>query len=154
MKSLLLTLVLVFSFGMSVLPVSAQTSPDSVARLPSKHGGVVPDCNPVLPPNTPYSPDETDPEKIPCGINKFVELLQKLIEYLSLAVIPIAVLMVGWGGFQILTSAGSEEKLGAGRQAIITAATGIVIILVSYLVIKLVFDALGVDPSFRGSLFD
>jgi hypothetical protein len=52
-----------------------------------------------------------------------------------------------------MTSAGSEEKVGAGKHAIITAVTGIVIILVSYIIIKFVFDALGVDPEFRGSLF-
>ena len=134
-----------------ISPIQALGAPSS--PIPAEHGGIVPDCNPALSPNFPYSENEKDPEKIPCGLNKFVELIQSIIKFLSLIVIPIAVLMIGWGGFQILTSAGSEEKLGAGKKAIITAATGIVIILVSYIVVKLVFDGLGVTAEFRGSLF-
>lgn len=147
----ILSLLLLFS--LYLLPLPTHAVPPVADPTISKHGGIVPDCNPLLPPGTPYDKNEKDPEKIPCGVNKFVELLQGMIDYLKLAVIPIAVLMVGWGGFQILTSAGSEEKFGAGKKAIITACIGIVIILVSYLVIKFVFQALGVSTEFTGSLF-
>lgn len=110
--------------------------------------GIVPLCNPSLAPSTPYNAGDP-PDKIPCGVNKFIELIQNLIKYFSLIVIPLAVLMIGWGGFTIMTAAGSEEKVNSGKKKIITAVVGIIIILVSYLIIQFIFNALGVSSAFR-----
>lgn len=140
-------LLIIFLLLTPVLAIAADPDMGSLKPLPNptviKHGGIVPDCDPALPPSEPGA----------CGVNKVIELLQRMIKYLSLVVIPIAILAIGWGGFQILTSAGSTEKVTAGRKAIITACTGIAIILVSYIVIQFVFYALGVTDQFKGSLF-
>lgn len=108
--------------------------------------GIVPNCDPGLAPNAkpPYPNGQP-----PCDVTALVKLVKNIIKYLMLIVIPIAMFGIGWGGFNIMTAAGSEEKLSKGRQAITLAVTGVVIVLLSYLIVKLIFDVLGVGSTFR-----
>ena len=111
--------------------------------------GIIPDCDPTLPPNI------IGTSTLPggCGLAKFIELIQSIIHYLMLVIIPIAILLLGWAGFKIMTSTGSEEKLGQARTMLTTVITGIVIISLSYLIVQAVFKILGVASTFQGSLF-
>jgi len=52
----------------------------------------------------------------------------------------IAVIMVIYGGFQYITSAGNEEKATAGRQTLIYALIGLVIILLSFVIVTAVVN--------------
>jgi hypothetical protein len=61
----------------------------------------------------------------------------------------IAFLLILFGGFQILTSAGNPEKLNAGKELITSAITGLLIIIFSIFLLRLI----GVDifsiPEFK-----
>ena len=61
----------------------------------------------------------------------------------------MVVLMLGYAGFLIMTSGGSEERISSGWRVIKIALTGLAIIAVAYIVVKFVFDALGVGDEFR-----
>ncbi len=107
----------------------------------TNHGGIVPDCDPALPPSDPKG----------CGINKAVELIKNIMKYLFFIVLPIGALVICWGGFQIMTAAGSQEKVSSGIGSIKLAVIGIAIMLASYFIVQAVFLALGVSSSFTPS---
>ncbi|TSC83673.1 MAG: membrane protein of unknown function [Parcubacteria group bacterium Gr01-1014_13] len=48
----------------------------------------------------------------------------------------LALLMLVWGGFQWLTSAGNPEKVKSGTQTMIWAIIGVVLVFASYLVLS------------------
>lgn len=108
--------------------------------LPSS---IVPSCDPSLAPSEPGA----------CGIPKFIELIKNIMQYLYGLAIPLAVLALAWGGFQIMTSAGNPGKVEEGQGVMKLAITGLVIMLASYLIIRLIFTALGVDSSITQGLF-
>jgi hypothetical protein len=66
--------------------------------------------------------------------------------------IPIGVLGIGYGGFKIMTAAGNPGKVEEGSNAIKVVIIGIIIALTAYLVVRLIFTALGVSSSV-GSIF-
>lgn len=60
----------------------------------------------------------------------------------------IAFLLILFGGFQILTSAGNPERLAAGRELITSAITGLLMIIFSVFLLQLIgVDILGI-PGF------
>ena len=60
----------------------------------------------------------------------------------------IAFLLILFGGFQILTSAGNPEKLNAGKELITSAITGLLIIIFSLFILRLIgFNIFGI-PGF------
>lgn len=106
-------------------------------------GSLVADCNPALAPTDPPGPDGRGP----CNFNAFVQTLTNIINYLRLIIIPLAILFIAIGGFQMMTSAGSPEKFGSGKNMIIIAVIGIIIMLLSTLAVKAVFQFLNVDSN-------
>lgn len=60
----------------------------------------------------------------------------------------IAMLLIVFGGFQILTSAGNPERLNAGKELIGSAITGLLMIIFSVFLLRVIgVDILGI-PSF------
>ncbi|MBI3956059.1 hypothetical protein HY339_02290 [Candidatus Gottesmanbacteria bacterium] len=60
----------------------------------------------------------------------------------------IAFLLIIFGGFQILTSAGNPERLNAGKELISSAITGLLMIVFSVFLLRIIgVDILGI-PSF------
>jgi len=60
----------------------------------------------------------------------------------------IAFLLILFGGFQILTSAGNPEQLTAGRELVTSAITGLLLVIFSIFLLRLVgFNILGI-PGF------
>ncbi|MEO8065894.1 MAG: hypothetical protein ABI643_03535 [Candidatus Doudnabacteria bacterium] len=55
----------------------------------------------------------------------------------------LAVLFIIIGGFQYITSAGNEERAEAGRKTLVNAIIGIVIIILSFVIITVINNALG-----------
>lgn len=51
-----------------------------------------------------------------------------------------ALLMFIWGGFHMIFSAGSEERVTKGKKILIWAVIGMVVILSSYAVLSFTFD--------------
>lgn len=60
----------------------------------------------------------------------------------------IAMLLIIFGGFQILTSAGNPERLNEGKELISSAMTGLLMIIFSVFLLRIIgVDVLGI-PSF------
>ncbi|GEM_PF-2208689 len=69
-----------------------------------------------------------------CGWCDFVDLMvviQKIILYLFGG---LAICMIIWGGFGIVTAAGNQEKITSKRKLIISTLFGVLIILAAYFV--------------------
>jgi len=70
---------------------------------------------------------------------------QEFIAWLLKSVIGIAggiaFLLMLWGGFQIITSTGDPEKLNKGKEILTSAIIGLVVIIFSVFLLKLI----GVD---------
>lgn len=54
-----------------------------------------------------------------------------VINFLFVLAVPICAIMVLWGGFQMMTSAGDPEKFSSGRQTIVYAAVGFLVVLLA-----------------------
>lgn len=65
-----------------------------------------------------------------------------VVQYFLLLIGSVTLLMVVWGGFQWLTSAGNEEKIKKGSQTMLWAVIGVVAVLVSYLLLGTYLDYL------------
>ena len=62
----------------------------------------------------------------------------------------IAFLLILFGGFQVLTSAGNPERLGAGRELLGSAISGLILLVLSIFLLRLIgFNILGI-PGFGG----
>lgn len=122
--------------------------------------GARPDT-PVEPPDTPVEPTETSTEKkaepktykaIPVkGIDLPTEMMitadiPTLIGQVIKAVLgivgSIALLMFIYGGFLWLMSAGSPERVAKGKNVLIWASVGLVVIFVSYALVNFVIGSL------------
>ncbi len=91
-------------------------------------------CFPHLPPN--------DSQGNGCGLDDFVKLLRRVINYLTVIVLPLVAAMVVWGGLAIMTAAGSVERISKGKQIIWTAVIGAAIVLGAWLIINTIYLAL------------
>lgn len=62
----------------------------------------------------------------------------------------IAIVIILWGGFRWMTSAGNEEKVGEAKKVITAGIIGLIIIFISYaiaaFVIKELVSATGANP--------
>jgi len=87
--------------------------------------GLVPDCPPAG-----------------CGWIELGQLLNNLLSFGLRIVIPIAALVIAYGGFLFLTAGGNEKQIKNGTAAIIGALFGVAIVYGSYLIVTLVLRAL------------
>ncbi|PIT92693.1 MAG: hypothetical protein COU08_00835 [Candidatus Harrisonbacteria bacterium CG10_big_fil_rev_8_21_14_0_10_42_17] len=102
-------------------------------------------CFPELPP---FPPERIDGQWRGggCGTDALYLFLNNFIRFLTLTIVPIlATLMVVWGGFVILTSAGSSEQFSKGRKIITIAITGLIIAFAAGIIVNAVFQALTGD---------
>ncbi len=93
---------------------------------------------------------ETNGRLIPCGglnqpacgtWSQFLELFYNVIEFVLKLSIPIAVLVLIWGGFLLLTAGGSEKQIKAGQSALIAAIVGLAIVFGSYIIVSAIIEA-------------
>lgn len=94
---------------------------------------IVPTCPPVLSDGTGG-----------CGWAELSLLAKNIIELLLWGAIPLAVLIILYGGFMVLTAAGSESRYMTGRKAIIGAVVGLFIVLGAVVLINFLEGALGI----------
>ncbi len=87
---------------------------------------------------------ETNPDD--CGYKELIDLVQNIINFLiyKLAT-PIAVLIIGYAGFEMVTSGGDQKKYEAGKKILTNILIGYGIMLSAFLIIKLVFAFLFPD---------
>jgi hypothetical protein len=94
-------------------------------------------CYPELPVT---SPNSADPRH-GCGLLDAFEFIDYAFNLLMRdVVIPIAVLMIIWGGYYILTAGGSAERVKKGRKILLAAIVGVTIALAAPLLVDLVYQ--------------
>jgi len=81
----------------------------------------------------------------PLGTDSPQELIGKIINAVLGVVGSIALLMFIYGGLVWMTAAGNAERVQKGKDILIWAALGIVIIFASYALVKFVFVSIGVS---------
>lgn len=125
-------------------------------------GGVGPSPTPIAPPTNPSVPTSpTSPTTTPPGVSSggissigpiptkpaaFVQAILKL----GVGIVGgLAFLLLLFGSFRVLTSAGSPEALNEGREIIVSAIAGLIFVIFSVVLLKII----GVDilqiPDFK-----
>lgn len=79
----------------------------------------------------------------PLGTTDVNVLTARIIKSVLGVVGVIALIVIIYGGFEMLTSAGNEERVKRGREALLWAVIGIAIIFGSYGILQAVLKALG-----------
>lgn len=77
----------------------------------------------------------TDPTV--CNAEDLYTLAVNVIVFLRNTSILIVVLFIMWGGFLMLTSSGSPDRLSQGKKAITAAIIGLVIVITAFFVVNL-----------------
>ncbi len=70
------------------------------------------------------------------GTTDFSSIISIVIKTALSIVGALALLMLVWGGFQWLTSAGNPEKVKSGTQTMVWAIIGVVLVFSSYLLLS------------------
>lgn len=79
------------------------------------------------------------------GATTITDVLTKIVNYLNLIVDPLIVLMVLWGGLQILMGGADEAKFKEGRNTIKYAAIGAIVIICASGLVYLVAEVMKVS---------
>lgn len=103
-----------------------------------------------LPNTTPGAPDivvegPLRPELAQAGVGGIISLL---LSFLYAFAAVILFFMFVWGGYDILTSQGSEEKMSSGSQKIASGVIGFILLVLAFFVTRIVAYVFGLDTSF------
>lgn len=120
---------------------------------------ILPNCDPSMPPSArvgelrvPGDPTRGTYDRPPCGVNQFFELLRNATRWLFIIVAPISAVLIMYGGILIMTAAGNTSRVEKGRSVIKTAVVGVIIALSSWMIMRAIYDLLGVIASRRSGL--
>lgn len=69
-------------------------------------------------------------------------LIGQVVRYILGSIAVVATLMFVWGGVMMLTSGGNADQVKRAKETLVWAAIGVVVILISWLIIKTVLQAL------------
>ncbi len=118
-KLILLILPMLFTFLVAFPVIAASTNNTSVVSL-----------------NNPLAA---------AGVTTPQQLIGKVISAILGVIGSVALLMFVYGGFVWMTAAGNEKKVSQGRDVLMWAAIGLVIIFISYAAVKfLIGEVIGV----------
>ncbi len=84
-----------------------------------------------------------------CGLGDFIELIQRIIEYIFVLILPIAAIVFAYAGYLFMTSGGDPNKRNAAKNAMTKLVLGIVVIMMAWLMVKTILVSLGVSAGFR-----
>ncbi len=103
-----------------------------------------------LPNATPGAPDviiegPLRPELAAAGVGGIISMLLSFLY--AIAAVILFFLFV-WGGFDILTSQGNEEKVSSGGQKITSGIIGFILLLLAFFITRVVAFVFGLDTSF------
>ena len=80
--------------------------------------------------------------RYPCGYNDFLELIKRIFDYLVIFAVPLAAGVIAVGGAVMMTAGTNDSKRSQAKKIIWMAIWGLVVVLASYLIVKLVFTTL------------
>lgn len=79
----------------------------------------------------------------PCGYQSFLQLIVNVFNYLTKYIaIPLATATIVIGGVIMMTAGTNDGKRSEAKKIIWMAVWGLIIVLASWLIVKLVFDSL------------
>ncbi len=84
----------------------------------------------------------TDLTKLGFADNSFKSLITFIIQAALSLVGIISIGFIIYGGYQYITSRGDEEQATAGKRTLTNAIIGLVIVILSYVLVKVVINAL------------
>ncbi len=74
-----------------------------------------------------------------CGSTDIASIFKLVINWALAISFIAAVIILIYGGFVYITSAGNQDTAKTGKQAVFNALIGIVIIVLSYVIVQIVF---------------
>lgn len=83
-----------------------------------------------------------------CGFADFLGLLNRIIRYIFVLVLPIAAMIFAYAGYLFMTSGGDSGKRSAAKKAMTNLIVGVIIIMCAWLLIKTLLVGLGVEKGF------
>ncbi len=81
----------------------------------------------------------------PAQLSDIVDILKNIINLLAPTAGIAFFVMLLFGGFQFLNSGGDPKAAGQARTTLTYAVIGIILVIVSWLILKLIADVTGVD---------
>lgn len=76
-----------------------------------------------------------------------LQIASNIVGLLFSLAVPIAILMVVWGGITMITAAGNESRIQSGQGFIKSAVIGVAIVFGAGVIIGTVLKGIGVDTS-------
>jgi uncharacterized membrane protein YvbJ len=76
------------------------------------------------------------------GKTNFTDIAKKIINILSVLVGAVAVIMIIFGGFRYVTSAGNDSNVSAAKNTILYAIVGLIIVALAQVVVHFVLNNL------------
>ena len=89
-------------------------------------------------------PDQPGDQTVPCQFCHFFVMLDRIIDFVLLNIVPLlATLVLVIGGIMLFTAGGSPETLNRAKSLISAAVFGLLIIYSAWLIIGLFLQAIG-----------
>lgn len=82
--------------------------------------------------------------------SRFQGILTDIINIFSIIVGIAAVVMIIFGGFKYITSAGNQENIKSAKQTLIYAIIGLVIVALAQVIVKFVLTQATTEPCING----
>jgi len=79
-----------------------------------------------------------------CGVCCLMDTVYTVTDWIFVGVVTIVIIFILWGAFNLLTAAGSPEKIKLGRDQIIYASIGMLVALLAKAIPYIVRSVLGV----------
>lgn len=80
----------------------------------------------------------------PLNSNSIPGLIGNVITWLLKIIGALALALFFYGGFQLLTSAGNDKKVGAGKDTLFWASVGLICVFLSYIAVGFILEVFGV----------
>jgi hypothetical protein len=84
----------------------------------------------------------TGPEQVTGDETSFFELIQTINEYLRFSIGAVCMGVLIFGGIQLITASGNEEKMKTANKLLMGALIGILIAVLSYAIVRLIINIL------------
>lgn len=86
-----------------------------------------------------------------CSFPDIIKIINNVLNFLITTVfLPIFILVFIYAGYQYLTARGNASKITSVKKMLMSVVIGLVIVLTAWLVVKVLFQTIGVD---QGLLF-
>lgn len=84
---------------------------------------------------------------VPCDYNQMINLLRRAMNFVFIAIIPIAAIAFTYAGFLLLFQGANPEKRKKARDIFIKVFIGIVVVLAAWLIVRTILVSLGVTQT-------